>query len=114
MPISRPIDISCGVVMQAESVYIYGAGFWGRRVHGVLAKKGVAIDRVLVTDASSNVRALCGTKVVTMASHASEMDKMNDLVVVCVKERGDAIVEMLRSEGFQAMTYLDLLCRRAR
>ena len=99
-------------VAQADDIFLYGAGYWGERIFRLLTKQGLAIERFLVSSDAGNRTALCGTKVVSLGEYAPAIDKARSVIVVCVKNQCDAIVNSLRMESFQAVSYLDLLGRR--
>ena len=92
-----------------ENVYLYGAGVWGKKIHSALAERGVAIERFLVTNATDNVNAVFGTRVVESALALDTIDKNSSTIVVCIKNGGDQLVANLHERGFDALWYQDIV-----
>lgn len=86
-----------------KDVYLYGAGIWGRKIYGILAERGVAIERFLVTDSAENPTAVCGTKVAAAADVLAAIDKDASAIVVCIKNQGDQLAASLKERGFNAL-----------
>lgn len=108
----RPLQVDEDAVNKlavSESVYLYGAGVWGKKMHNALSECGVAIERFLVTNASDNMNAVFGTRVVESALVLDTIDKDSSTIVVCIKNGGDKLVTNLRERGFDALWYQDIV-----
>jgi hypothetical protein len=95
-------------VARADWVYIYGAGYWGKRMHDMLAGHGIAIERFIVSDGHNHAPACGGTRVISRSAFDEYAKEGNSVIVVSVKDEAEAIVAELRARGFDALCYFEL------
>ena len=94
-------------VARADSVYIYGAGYWGKRMHGMLADRSIAIERFIVSDGCDHAPACCGTRVISRSAFEEYVKDGNSVIVVSVKGEAETIAAELSASGFDTLCYFE-------
>ena len=83
-------------MQQSNTVMIYGAGNWAKRIFAECIKNNIEIDGFIVTDLKNNSKELYGKKVISK----DELDSINITVIVGVKDNVE-ILKMLEDKKIQ-------------
>ncbi len=92
------------IFSEGRSVYVYGAGVYGKRVVCELRKAGVAVKAIVVSDSGSVATEVEGIKVIGMDELTKMANRSNIAIVVALKPcYREEVRPILRQNGFNEL-----------